>query len=147
MAAVQQPRRARRKGPPIGRFVFLALIVLFVLVPLYWVFVTSIKPSDDYLATPPVWTVSGDENGADLGRSVGTAGDTNGDRDIFRHDRITGFTIRVSVTTGGNQADDGSSDAVISGDGQFANTVLNKVVDFVRLFRQVQLVNYEIEMY
>ncbi|MFT3989584.1 carbohydrate ABC transporter permease [Aestuariivirga sp.] len=23
--------------------------------PLYWMFVTSIKPSDDYLAIPPVW--------------------------------------------------------------------------------------------
>ncbi len=29
--------------------------LLFVLAPLYWVFVTSIKPSDDYLAVPPVW--------------------------------------------------------------------------------------------
>ena len=28
---------------------------LFVLVPLYWMFNTSIKPSDDYLAIPPVW--------------------------------------------------------------------------------------------
>ena len=24
-------------------------------VPLYWMFITSIKPSDDYLAVPPVW--------------------------------------------------------------------------------------------
>jgi multiple sugar transport system permease protein len=37
------------------RFVFLAVCVVFVLAPLYWVFVTSIKPSDDYLAIPPVW--------------------------------------------------------------------------------------------
>ena len=29
--------------------------MIFVLAPLYWVFVTSIKPSDDYLAVPPVW--------------------------------------------------------------------------------------------
>lgn len=50
------PRRARRKSRvPVGRILFLALWLVFVLAPLYWVFVTSIKPSDDYLANPPVW--------------------------------------------------------------------------------------------
>jgi multiple sugar transport system permease protein len=39
----------------LGRYVFLGLYLAFVLVPLYWMFVTSIKPSDDYLAVPPVW--------------------------------------------------------------------------------------------
>ncbi|MBV8573769.1 MAG: hypothetical protein JOZ58_01845, partial [Acetobacteraceae bacterium] len=29
--------------------------LLFVLAPLYWVAITSIKPADDYLAVPPVW--------------------------------------------------------------------------------------------
>jgi multiple sugar transport system permease protein len=48
------PRRRRRR-PAIGRFVFLGLFMLFVLGPIYWMFVTSIKPSDDYLAIPPVW--------------------------------------------------------------------------------------------
>ncbi|MGO4724247.1 MULTISPECIES: carbohydrate ABC transporter permease [unclassified Inquilinus] len=48
------PRRRRRR-PAIGRFVFLGLFMLFVLAPIYWMFVTSIKPSDDYLAIPPVW--------------------------------------------------------------------------------------------
>jgi len=48
-------RRRRRRRRPIGRFIFLGLFILFVLAPLYWVFVTSIKPSDDYLAVPPVW--------------------------------------------------------------------------------------------
>lgn len=48
-------RRSRLRGSDILRFVFLALCVIFVLAPLYWVFVTSIKPSDDYLAIPPVW--------------------------------------------------------------------------------------------
>jgi multiple sugar transport system permease protein len=47
--------RLRRPGPPIGRIVFLGLYILFVLAPLYWMFITSIKPSDDYLAVPPVW--------------------------------------------------------------------------------------------
>jgi multiple sugar transport system permease protein len=28
---------------------------IFLLAPLYWVVVTSIKPTDDYLRTPPVW--------------------------------------------------------------------------------------------
>ena len=36
--------------------------------------------------------------------------------------------------------------AIVSGDGRFANTVLNKVVDFVQLFHQIQLVDYEVEM-
>ena len=55
MAAQPQTRRPRKRRPPILRYLFLALMVIFVLAPLYWVFVTSIKPSDDYLATPPVW--------------------------------------------------------------------------------------------
>ena len=37
------------------RTVFLAAFLVFVLVPLYWVVVTSIKPSSDYLTVPPVW--------------------------------------------------------------------------------------------
>ena len=55
MAAQPQTRRARIRRPPILRYLFLALVVIFVVVPLYWVFVTSIKPSNDYLAIPPVW--------------------------------------------------------------------------------------------
>ena len=53
--ALQATRRRRGRRPPIVRTLFLAFFVLLVLVPLYWVFVTSIKPSDDYLAVPPVW--------------------------------------------------------------------------------------------
>ena len=37
--------------------------------------------------------------------------------------------------------------STVSDDGQFANTVLNKVVDFVRIFHNVELVRYEIEMF
>lgn len=51
----KRSRPSRRRRPSILRILFLALCVAFVLVPLYWVFVTSIKPSDDYLAIPPVW--------------------------------------------------------------------------------------------
>jgi multiple sugar transport system permease protein len=55
MAGAGQVRRGRRRRPPVLRIVFLGVWLLFVLAPLYWVFVTSIKPSDDYLAVPPVW--------------------------------------------------------------------------------------------
>lgn len=44
-----------RKRIPIVRILVLGLFLIFVLGPLYWVFITSIKPSDDYLAVPPVW--------------------------------------------------------------------------------------------
>jgi multiple sugar transport system permease protein len=54
-SALQATRRRRGRRPPIVRTVFLTFFVIFVLAPLYWVFVTSIKPSDDYLAIPPVW--------------------------------------------------------------------------------------------
>jgi multiple sugar transport system permease protein len=55
--AAPGPRRGARRISPfeILRFAFIALFVLFVLAPLYWVAVTSIKPVSDYLTTPPVW--------------------------------------------------------------------------------------------
>ena len=55
MMTAATPRRHRRRRLPIGRIIFVGLFLLFVLAPLYWVFITSIKPSDDYLAVPPVW--------------------------------------------------------------------------------------------
>lgn len=55
LAAKPPTSKRRRRRPQIGRFVFLGAFVLFVLAPLYWMFITSIKPSDDYLAVPPVW--------------------------------------------------------------------------------------------
>jgi multiple sugar transport system permease protein len=45
----------RRRHAPIGRMLYIGVFLLFVFVPLYWVLITSIKPSDDYLAVPPVW--------------------------------------------------------------------------------------------
>ena len=53
--APTRPVRRRKRRKPIGRYVFVGLFLLFVLAPLYWMFITSIKPSDDYLAVPPVW--------------------------------------------------------------------------------------------
>ncbi len=45
----------RRRWTGRLRFLAIAAALLYVLLPLYWVAVTSIKPSDDYLAVPPVW--------------------------------------------------------------------------------------------
>lgn len=48
------------------------------------------------------------------------AGDTNfNDSDIFVHDRQTGTTTRVSVATGGQEANNHSSDPSLSADGRF----------------------------
>jgi Tol biopolymer transport system component len=47
------------------------------------------------------------------------SGDTNGDWDIFVHDRQTGQTTRVSVATGGGQANLASLDPSISADGRY----------------------------
>ncbi len=46
-------------------------------------------------------------------------GDTNGRRDIFVFDRLTGTTERVSVAAGGTQADLGSDEMSLSADGRF----------------------------
>ncbi len=46
-------------------------------------------------------------------------GDTNGTFDVFTHDRLTGETIRASVSSTGVQGDGGSSAAGISADGRF----------------------------
>jgi multiple sugar transport system permease protein len=47
--------RLRRRRPPFGKIIFLGLFMVFLLAPLYWLAITSIKPSDDFLAVPPVW--------------------------------------------------------------------------------------------
>ena len=47
------------------------------------------------------------------------AGDTNGARDVFVHDRQSGATERVSVDSAGNQGNSFSEFAAISGDGRF----------------------------
>lgn len=48
--------RGRRFRPgSILRFLFILLFLAYVLGPLYWVFVTSIKPVEDYQTVPPVW--------------------------------------------------------------------------------------------
>ena len=47
--------RRAAMGANIARLSFIGAMLIFVLVPLYWVFVTSIKPVSDYQAIPPVW--------------------------------------------------------------------------------------------
>jgi Tol biopolymer transport system component len=44
--------------------------------------------------------------------------DRNGKADVFVHDRLTGRTIRVSLTADGTEADEDSFVAGISADGQ-----------------------------
>jgi Tol biopolymer transport system component len=46
-------------------------------------------------------------------------GDTNAESDVFVHDRATGSTTRVSVTSGGAQANGDSGDPAVSADGRF----------------------------
>lgn len=50
-------------------------------------------------------------------------GDTNGpgdaSRDVFVHDRVTGATERVSVSSAGTQGNNGSTDPAISADGRY----------------------------
>ena len=46
-------------------------------------------------------------------------GDTNGDSDVFVHDRDTGRTVRVSLAEGGGQANGDAYAPAISGDGRF----------------------------
>jgi hypothetical protein len=46
-------------------------------------------------------------------------GDTNDNWDVFVHDRQTGMTTRVSFSSGGDQANAGSSESAVSADGRF----------------------------
>ena len=46
-------------------------------------------------------------------------GDTNSSTDVFVRDRQTGQTTRVSVSSSGSEANEGSGGAAISGDGRF----------------------------
>jgi multiple sugar transport system permease protein len=45
----------RRNRPGVLSVTMIVGFAIFVILPLYWVVITSIKPSDDYLATPPVF--------------------------------------------------------------------------------------------
>jgi len=51
--------RSRRQGAlsfdNLIRILYLGLFLAFLLGPLYWTVITSIKPVDDYMTIPPVW--------------------------------------------------------------------------------------------
>ena len=49
------PRRFRPSGAGLARCIVVAAFLIFVLLPLYWMVITSVKPTSDYLAVPPVW--------------------------------------------------------------------------------------------
>jgi len=56
---------------------------------------------------------------SDATNLIGAGNDTNGVRDIFLHDRQTNVTTRVSIDSGGAQADNNSQNPAISADGRF----------------------------
>jgi Tol biopolymer transport system component len=51
------------------------------------------------------------------------AGDTNGERDVFVYDRVTGVTVRASVGTGNVQLDGFQSGPSISDDGRYVTFI------------------------
>jgi multiple sugar transport system permease protein len=62
MAEARLSRPGERRGRLRGgrdwgfvRFVYIGGFLIFMLLPLYWMAITSIKPVSDYLAVPPVW--------------------------------------------------------------------------------------------
>ncbi|MFS8499377.1 MAG: hypothetical protein FWJ70_14305, partial [Micromonosporaceae bacterium] len=55
----------------------------------------------------------------DSGATNLVADDTNGFRDVFVHDRETGVTQRVSVTSDGTQGNGTTSEPAISADGRY----------------------------
>ena len=54
-AARLRPGAGRRLGFAVVRFGYIGGFLAFLLFPLYWMVVTSIKPTGDFLAIPPVW--------------------------------------------------------------------------------------------
>jgi len=56
---MRQPRPGTAaKIPLVIRYAVLAIFVAGALFPLYWVFVSSVKPNADVFKLPPVWTFS-----------------------------------------------------------------------------------------
>ncbi|HLW91538.1 MAG TPA: carbohydrate ABC transporter permease [Roseiarcus sp.] len=56
MTVRPRPRKSpRRLRAGFARWLVIGFFVVFVFAPLYWVIITSIKPSSDYLTVPPVW--------------------------------------------------------------------------------------------
>ena len=83
------------------------------------------------------WQIGMSANGRylafDSGASNLVSGDTNGARDVFVHDRATGTTTRVSVTSSGKQSQGETRALAISGNG---NRLLFWGIDNVNLVRE-----------
>jgi multiple sugar transport system permease protein len=56
-ASHTRSRAGGRVGHLVGtvRFVYIGAFLIFLLLPLYWMAITSIKPVSEYQAMPPVW--------------------------------------------------------------------------------------------
>ncbi len=54
MSPGRRKRRGRRRWP-VWRVLLLGFFLILMFGPLYWVAITSIKPSDDFLTVPPVF--------------------------------------------------------------------------------------------
>jgi len=52
---VRVVRGRRLRAGTVLRWIFIALYLGFLLLPLYWVAITSIKPQEDLLVEPPIW--------------------------------------------------------------------------------------------
>jgi len=70
-------------------------------------------------ANPAISTYDGRYVAFDSGADNLVAGDTNNDRDIFLHDRSTGTTTRISVSSSGGEGNDDSIIPTISGEGRY----------------------------
>ena len=117
-------RSSLKKTRPIS-LAFVLLLALFIstnalaLGVLERVSVDSIGAEADSNSYYPSISSDGRYVAFESGASNLVAGDTNGDSDIFVHDRTTGNTTRVSVDSAGAEADSESYSPSISGDGRY----------------------------
>lgn len=80
---------------------------------------SSGNQSDGSFAGRPALSADGRYVAFESSASNHVPGDTNGAGDVFRHDRVSGQTIRVSVDSSGAEGDGASSYPSISADGRF----------------------------
>lgn len=73
----------------------------------------------DGLSSPPSFSADGRYVVITSDATNLVAGDSNGQTDVFVHDRTTRVTSRVSVGSSGTQGDLGSREGSISGDGRY----------------------------
>src|SRR5512134_1491016 len=98
------------------------------------------EQADDY-STGPAISADGRYVTFQSNASTLVPGDTNFRDDIFVHDRLTGTTERVSISSAGVEANDSSFGPDISADGQFVafSSFANNLVPGSQFFLQVFL--------